>query len=270
MLPRRRSTQDVLELSKHLFQQRKQPLRGHRDVRRRPSSANEKLYLIWHVMLPDAIRDLAVTGTHAYAAVGGSGLYAVPLSDTAPTPQPIRIDDDITALTFWGENVYTIDTRQELSHYALTAPSQLRRIASRTLPFPTTTGVRLVAHDTMLVLARGTPGFHRIPMARSRTSVRVPHARVQSLKADMANQPIVSATLTPLAWTGMNSGITYELTNDGGDTWHQVVPGMPYTFPVPGRDLRWRALLHGATPSADPALYAIRLTHEVAPAQPAR
>ena len=224
----------------------------------------------WHVPLPGAIRDLAVAGTHAYAAAEGSGLYAMLLSDTPPKPQQIRADDDIAALTFWGEHAYMVDTHQELSHYDLTTPYQLRRIASLPLPFPTGTGVRLVAHDTLLVLARGAPGFHRIPMARSRTSVRVPQARVQSLKADMATQPVVSATLTPLAWTGIDGTITYELTNDGGDTWHQVVPGVPYAFPAPGQDLRWRALLHGDTTSADPALYAIRLTHEVAPAQPAR
>lgn len=231
------------------------------------SSAPRK---IWHASLPGAIRDLAVAGTHVYVAVEDSGLYAVPLSHAPPQPRQVHAAGDIAALTFWGKQVYMVDTHQELSHYELTPPLQLRRIASLPLPFPIGTGIRLVAHDTMLVLARGAHGFHRIPIAHSRTSVRMPQARVQSLKADMATQPVVSATLTPLAWTGMNGTIIYALSNDGGDTWHQVVPGVPYTFPAPGQDLRWRATLHGNTPSADPALYAIRLTHEVAPAQPSR
>jgi hypothetical protein len=58
------------------------------------------------------------------------------------------------------------------------------------------------------------------------------------------------------------------VTNDGGDTWARVLPGISHRFAAAGNDLRWRAVLHGTTPLADPALYEIRLTYELAVSAP--
>lgn len=98
--------------------------------------------------------------------------------------------------------------------------------------------------------------------------MRVPQARVQSLKVDAATKPVAHVTLWPQAWAGPWGSIAYAVSNNGGDFWAQVLPGVPHTFVTAGRDLRWQATLNAASPMADPALYGVKLTYELLPLEP--
>ena len=102
----------------------------------------------------------------------------------------------------------------------------------------------------------------------NRTSVRVPQAVAQSLKVDAATHPVASVTLRTQAWPGASGHLTYEVSNNGGKTWAPILPGVPHYFPAHGSDLHWRARLHRTTPLADPSLYEIQLTYELAPPLP--
>jgi hypothetical protein len=64
-----------------------------------------------------------------------------------------------------------------------------------------------------------------------------------SLTMDTLAENILKATLTVTAT--LNGGtITYEMSNDGV-TFFAVTPGVEFTFPTTGSDLRWRATLTG-------------------------
>jgi len=54
------------------------------------------------------------------------------------------------------------------------------------------------------------------------------------------------------------------VSNNSGDTWGQVLPGILYRFSTSGNDLRWRAVLRGTTQLADPTFHEIQLTYELA------
>jgi putative cell wall-binding protein len=64
-----------------------------------------------------------------------------------------------------------------------------------------------------------------------------------SLTMDSVSDNIAKATLTVVAT--LNGGtITYEMSNDGSN-FFAVTPGVEFTFPTVGSDLRWRATLTG-------------------------
>jgi N-acetylneuraminic acid mutarotase len=78
-------------------------------------------------------------------------------------------------------------------------------------------------------------------------------ATAQSLQVNGAGQEVRQAVLT--AEQNLQGGsVSYALSNDGGQTWMGVQPGLQCVFASAGSDLRWRALLSGAadsTPSVD-------------------
>jgi N-acetylneuraminic acid mutarotase len=78
-------------------------------------------------------------------------------------------------------------------------------------------------------------------------------ATAQSLQVNGVGQEVRQAVLT--AEQDLQGGsVSYGLSNDGGQTWESVQPGVPCVFPSAGSDLRWRAVLSGAgdtTPSVD-------------------
>jgi hypothetical protein len=77
-------------------------------------------------------------------------------------------------------------------------------------------------------------------------------AVAQSLAVDSSADPILSATLVPDAVV-FDGSIIYALSNDGGVTFENVMPGVPHVFTTAGSDLRWRATLAvGSHPGACP------------------
>jgi len=75
----------------------------------------------------------------------------------------------------------------------------------------------------------------------------------QSLMVNAAGEEVHQARLT--AEQALRGGtVRYALSNDGGRTWADVLPGARHVFASPGSDLRWRAILCGngeTTPIVD-------------------
>ena len=71
---------------------------------------------------------------------------------------------------------------------------------------------------------------------------------------------ILKATLTVSETTSNNDRIDYFLTNNGGSYLHQVVPGVEFTFPTPGNDLHWKAVIHSLSPSQSSELSGLNIT----------
>ncbi len=222
-------------------------------------------------------------------AVGDGDLYA---SNThsqlllwrLASPQEPRLQQRLAhpngtlwALARHGDLLYATTILKHLMIYDVSDPTQPRRFAEAG------SGARdLAIVPPHLLLAtesyRGRGGGLRLfdiqalhaPNARDLglARARAPQARVQSLKVDAAIEPVTRVTLWPQAWTGPDGAISYEASNNGGDSWAQIQPGVPHTFITSGRDLRWRATLQAASPLGDPALYGIKLAYEVLPGEP--
>jgi len=60
-----------------------------------------------------------------------------------------------------------------------------------------------------------------------------------------------------------NTGIDYFLSNNGGQRWFKVRPGIEFPFPTFGSDLRWRAELHSLSPILTPELDSLTITASV-------
>jgi len=57
---------------------------------------------------------------------------------------------------------------------------------------------------------------------------------------DATDSAILSVTLLRALTDERGGALAFEATNDGGDTWHAVVPGERFAFPVEASDLRLR------------------------------
>jgi N-acetylneuraminic acid mutarotase len=69
-------------------------------------------------------------------------------------------------------------------------------------------------------------------------------ATAQSLKVSEPGQQIHEALL--YVQQSLHGGaVSYSLSNNGGQTWASVQPGVKHEFPAAGSDLRWRAVLGG-------------------------
>ncbi|MCP5144393.1 MAG: VCBS repeat-containing protein [Gammaproteobacteria bacterium] len=79
-----------------------------------------------------------------------------------------------------------------------------------------------------------------------------------SLEVD-TTADILTATLDAAYITPPNTGINWYLSNDGGLYWYQVRPGVPFTFPVTGDDLRWRTQLWSLSPVNTPQVTSISI-----------
>ncbi|MDH5389217.1 MAG: FG-GAP-like repeat-containing protein [Gammaproteobacteria bacterium] len=80
---------------------------------------------------------------------------------------------------------------------------------------------------------------------------------------------ILKATLTPTLKEVLptNTSIKWFMTNNGWTTYFQVQPGVEFTFPVQGNDLRWRSefssLSPKNTPTVDTVTITARLDHDL-------
>ncbi len=85
----------------------------------------------------------------------------------------------------------------------------------------------------------------------------------------IAQSPVTSATL--LVDQTLDGGTArYYLSNDGGGSWDEVVPGLSHRFRAPGNALRWRSVLGaGADRSSTPVVREIRIRYGVEEAKDA-
>jgi N-acetylneuraminic acid mutarotase len=78
-------------------------------------------------------------------------------------------------------------------------------------------------------------------------------ATARSLKVNAPGEEVQEALLT-VQQTLRGGSVSYSLSNNGGQTWAGVQPGVKHAFASPGSDLRWRAVLSGngeTTPIVD-------------------
>jgi hypothetical protein len=85
------------------------------------------------------------------------------------------------------------------------------------------------------------------------------HGLATSLRVDAESSNIPFATLTASADLPINTRVTYYLSNNGGIKWYIVQPGVEFTFPTSGMDLRWKAELASLSPILTPRIDQIRI-----------
>jgi N-acetylneuraminic acid mutarotase len=83
--------------------------------------------------------------------------------------------------------------------------------------------------------------------------------RAQSLRVNAAGEEVHQALLR-VNQNLRGGAVDYSLSNDGGQTWASVRPGMKHVFASAGSDLRWRAVLTGNGVTA-PIVDSLSLTY---------
>ncbi len=81
----------------------------------------------------------------------------------------------------------------------------------------------------------------------------------RSLRVNSPGEAVHQARLT-VQQSLRGGSVQYELSNDGGQTWAQVQPGMRYIFAEAGSDLRWQATLSGARRTT-PIIYELSINY---------
>ena len=71
---------------------------------------------------------------------------------------------------------------------------------------------------------------------------------------------ILHATLTPSVTIPNLTGVTWYMSNNGGQKYYIVKPGVEFTFPQLGNDLRWKVELNSLTPLETPIVDTIGIT----------
>ena len=79
-------------------------------------------------------------------------------------------------------------------------------------------------------------------------------------KAVDTESNILKATLSVNETTFINDSIDYYLSNNAGDYFYKVVPGVEFTFPLPGDDLHWKAVFNTKSPAVTSELKGIAIS----------
>jgi hypothetical protein len=89
-------------------------------------------------------------------------------------------------------------------------------------------------------------------------------AQAQSTKINENSEgKITKATLTCVQNLSDFGYVAYQLSNDGGLTWHDVMPGEQVTFTTNGNDLRWRAFLATENTAYTPVVDEITIVYTI-------
>lgn len=83
----------------------------------------------------------------------------------------------------------------------------------------------------------------------------------ESVAVDATPEVIVNATLSLTGFLPAFTGITWQLSADGGAHWEAVTPGALHTFTNTGSDLRWRATFTTGRDDRSAHLYSVSITY---------
>ena len=86
---------------------------------------------------------------------------------------------------------------------------------------------------------------------------------IESLKINDTETNIARVILTTTdkanSQTLPNTNIAYYVSNNGGEQWQKIEPGIPFDFAHFGSDLRWKAILSSLSPTLSPSIESITL-----------
>ena len=130
------------------------------------------------------------------------------------------------------------------------------RVEGITLPVPRSGEAAVYVPDAATAYLFGGTGYGADRPLADIVMLKLAYAlteRAQSLRVSAAGHEVHQALLTAQQ-TLRGGSVAYALSNDGGQTWRDVRPGLRHVFATPGSDLRWRAVLNGngkSTPTVD-------------------
>ena len=85
-------------------------------------------------------------------------------------------------------------------------------------------------------------------------------AIVQTLEIDTTSMNLIEVVIEQALENTSGGSIIYQISNDGGGTFYDIVPGTPFTFPSAGSDLRLKGIFN--TTSLNPLrMIGIALTY---------
>ena len=202
------------------------------------------------------VLDVTVDGGRAFLAAGSAGVIIADISNPAapvrlgsfPTIGTCRhavVRNDSLWVAAGSSGLYLLDVSDPAN------PVQLERNDTLGEAYHTT-----LAGQTAWLCdgVEGVKSFVADPLG-----LDTDRDTARSLDINSTGDDAVRAGLT----ADYADSIRFELSNDGGTTWLEVVPDGTLTdFPSPGKDLRWRATLVQTGPWPGPVLRSLTITWE--------
>jgi hypothetical protein len=191
---------------------------------------------------PGCANGVAISRTYAYVADGYDGLQIIDISDPEHPAFTVGYDTsgDSKDVAVSGNYVYIADDDSGVQVVDISDPTH-PMIAGSYDTSSYAYGISLSGPYAYVA-----DGYSGLQVLEFQPELYALSGTVQSLKLNAESGLILTATLTVSQTLGAHGSVSYQLSNDGGYTWEDVVPEIEHTFASRGSDLRWRALIASA------------------------
>ncbi len=203
---------------------------------------------------------ITVSGGRAFVSCGASGLFIFDINDPANPIEIGAIDEwdscQHASATASGDTVFVAAGDEGLYVLDATDPASIDILDSRDT---VQMALHVLHHNNLIHLANLSAGLKIYEINSGGFDPL--NNRAQSKNLNDTDDPVSRVSLT----AAFTDSMSFEVTVDGGDTWHSVDPeGDWFEFPDAGTDVRWRALLveTESSPVVGPACYHLSLSME--------
>lgn len=163
------------------------------------------------------------------------------------------------SLSLFGTDLFLADGGGGVKTIDITfpeAPVIIRTINSPNLYSLLNIGQRVVFSDS-------TNGLKVMRAFRSSLSYLTPK-KAQSIDVATSDVNIIKARIIPNPLYQEYGSISFQLSNDGGKTWEDVIPNQDHIFNSSGKNIRWRAFLSTNDPDFTPYLDSLKIIYRYA------
>ncbi len=211
-----------------------------------------------HTSVTGTALRISVTGSRAFVACGNSGLQIFDISDPA-NPLALGTVDlwdscQHAVATTTADTVFVAASSEGFSLVEVSNPAEPEILGSYDTVAP---AVHVLPHGDLIHLASSADGLKIFQLDPDGLDPLKNQA--QSINLNDSGDPVSRILLS----AAVNDSVAFELTADGGTTWHLAESGAGwFEFPTPGSDIRWRASLFETetSPTSGPACYNLSIS----------
>lgn len=188
---------------------------------------------------PGSTHHSSYRGDLIFLADGSNGMLVLRASNlSVPSLLSSLQTTSARNLLWFGTDLFLADGSGGLKIIDITFPDS--PVVVRSVSFSSLNSILNIGHR--IISSDGTEGLKVLRGYRSSLSYLTPR-KAQSLDVAVTEVNIVKARIEIHPLYQQHGVITFQLSNDGGRTWEDVVPGQDHIFNSKGKNLRWRAVL---------------------------